>query len=213
MADANISLRYGRKSFDDAAAGIQEFARDLRTIWEGEVKKVSESLKEYLDHVARILAEKHGTPWPGGGGDRLSMRTGQGVASIIRSVEVKGRSWETLSGKIGGLARLSIHEYGGTIRGRKGLLTIPLPAALSARGTSPPFATQWKNTFVARSRKGNLIIFQRRPGGIVPLYVLKEQVYIPPRLGMRAELRNQIPYFTSRAVDAVVADVARQLGG
>lgn len=212
--DFNLSLRYGSRNFDEAAAGIDAFIRDLRQGWSGSARQAGAALREYLMHVAQILAERHGTPWPAGTTDSsLSLRTGQSVQSILRSVKVTGTTWERLSGSIGGRSTLYIHEYGGTIRAKGKLLTIPLPAALSLRGTSPPFARQWKNTFVAETKKGNLLIFQRRPTGIVPLYVLVEQVRVRPRLGMRAELERQIPYFLSRAADMVVRDVVQQLGG
>ena len=54
------------------------------------------------------------------------------------------------------------------------------PAALDSTGqplqSSP---RDWPNTFVAQSKAGNLLIFQRRGTSIVPLYVLKTSVYHP----------------------------------
>ena len=82
----------------------------------------------------------------------------------------------------------NILETGGTIKAKRGkYLAIPLPAALTKAGaprkgkTSP---RDWPNTFVNRSKKGNLIIFQKkgkraRDQRPTPLYVLKKQVKIP----------------------------------
>ena len=209
---SGIFLKFGGKTFSSPEAGLAYAASSIKESWGGQVHTVKQVLREYLDSVARELANKHGGAWPGGtSSDSLSSRTGSLAKSIIRSVNVKGTTWETLTGIIGGNRYLAIHEYGGTIKSKGKLMTIPLPAALSSRGTSPPFARQWKNTFVTRSRAGNLIIFQRRGAGVVPLYVLKSEVYIPPRLGMREEMEDQLPYFAARAADQVVRDFVKKL--
>lgn len=213
MSEIELQLKFGKGSFKDAQEGINDAINLIRATWEGEVRQVSQALKDYLTVVAAELAKQHGGSWPGGTtANSLSMRTGASVNSITRSVKVTGTTWENLSGQIGGRATLAIHESGGTIRARGKMLTIPLPAALSSRGTSPPFARQWKNTFVARTKKGNLLIFQKRGGDIVPLYVLKTSVRIPARLGMQKKLTEKIPYFLSRAADLVVRDFVQQIG-
>jgi hypothetical protein len=68
-------------------------------------------------------------------------------------------------------------------------------------------ARDWPNTFVAKTKAGNLVIFQKRGATIVPLYVLKTQVTIPPRLNMRTSLDAGLPYFVDRAMDAIVRSV------
>ncbi|QXN72631.1 minor tail protein [Rhodobacter phage RcZahn] len=212
MTQDGVLLKFGSRVFDDPSVGIEYAITAIREAWDDQVGTVSAVLKDYLTSVAQELASKHGQAWPNGTtSSTLSKRTGRAVDSIIRSVSVKGTTWETLMGKIGGIHYLAIHEYGGTIKSKGKLMTIPLPAALSGRGTSPPFARQWKDTFVARSKKGNLIIFQKRGLTIVPLYVLKNEVYIPPRLGMRKELEEQLPYFLSRAADRIVDDFSRKV--
>lgn len=212
MTVDGISLKFGGKTFSDPVAGIEYAIQSIQEAWDDSARVVGAVLRDYLTSVASELASKHGTAWPGGTtSTTLSKRTGRAVESIVRSVTVKGTTWETLSAKIGGINYLAIHEYGGTIKSTGKLMTIPLPAALSNRGTSPVFARQWKDTFVARSKKGNLIIFQRRGRDVVPLYVLKNQVYIPPRLGMRAELEEQMPYFMSRAADRIAEEFTRQV--
>ena len=85
-------------------------------------------------------------------------------------MEVKGETIETVEGSISA-GRYGIHEVGGVIRAKSArYLTIPLPAALDRRGVArQPSARGWKNTFVAESKRGNLLIFQRRGAQIVPL--------------------------------------------
>lgn len=72
-----------------------------------------------------------------------------------------------------------IQEFGGIINAKPGgWLTVPLPAALDARRVARRART-YPNTFIQRSRRGNLLIFQRRGKEIVPLFVLRKQVRLP----------------------------------
>lgn len=214
MAEAVLTLQYGSKTFGSVQEGMNQVVADLRKSWDGSVREASVALRAYLTEVAQELANRHSKPWPGGTSDNsLSSRSGEGVRSILRSVKVRGTTWETLSGEIGGRDYLGIHEYGGTMIGKGGkMLTIPLPAALNSKGVAPPFARQFRDTFVGRSKKGNLLIFQRRGAEIVPLYILVDKVTIRPRLGMRKELEAQIPYFIEQATDRVVNEIMRQIG-
>lgn len=93
-------------------------------------------------------------------------RRGRGVALVLRSA-VYG----------------PIHEFGGTITPKRAQwLTVPLPAAMTPAGVVKGRARDFPSTFVARSRAGNLIIFQRGVGGgVTPLFVLKKKVTIPAR--------------------------------
>jgi hypothetical protein len=92
---------------------------------------------------------------------------------------------------------MAMHEKGGVIRAKtSNYLTIPLPAALNGNGTPRQLsARQWQGTFVARSRAGNLIIFQKRGRDIVPLYVLKKSIRIRARLGLKKTLQRLRPLF------------------
>jgi hypothetical protein len=77
----------------------------------------------------------------------------------------------------------------------KKYLTIPLPAAMTKAGVLRGSAQSgmWGETFFARSKKGNLILFGKRVaqkgahagearGAVVPLFVLKKQVQIKARV-------------------------------
>jgi hypothetical protein len=89
-------------------------------------------------------------------------------------------------------------------------LTIPLPAALDARGVPRKrSARDWDNTFVQKSRRGNLLIFQRRGREIVPLYALKPEVRVRARLGVRDELEAGVAGFVERAAAAMIQQLAR----
>lgn len=154
----------------------------------------SQEIRRYMTRVSDELIRRHSGPWPGGTtATSLSKRSGSGIRSIRNfSVRIKGEAVE-------GVWRLrgymNFHEKGGVIRARRAkYLTIPLPAALDHRGV-PRYqsAREWDNTFLGRSRAGNLIIFQKRGNGVVPLYVLKKSVRIPPRLGMRRSLMAERP--------------------
>jgi phage gpG-like protein len=81
----------------------------------------------------------------------------------------------------------TIHETGGVITPKKGkYLAIPLPAALTKSGSQlrgGAFgARDFKDTFFMRSKKGNLLIMQKKgKHSAVPLFVLKKSVTIPAR--------------------------------
>jgi hypothetical protein len=104
-------------------------------------------------------------------------------------------------------ARLSVHETGATIRARGKFLTLPLRAALDGRGISRGPARSFQNTFVARSDRGNLIIFQRLgQDRVVPLFLLRRQVTIPPRLRLRETVAYESGYFLSKAITAMAKE-------
>jgi hypothetical protein len=77
----------------------------------------------------------------------------------------------------------------------KKYLTIPLPAAMTKAGVLRGAAQSgmWGETFFARSRRGNLILFGKRVaqkgahagearGKVLPLFVLKKQVQVKTRV-------------------------------
>jgi len=144
------------------------------------------------------------------GSTSISVRSGALRASVLPiKSEVKDESVQA-GVSIGG----DIARGGGTPAGRyarvhvggnrstvitaknKKFLTIPLPAAKTKAGLTKapaPSDSVWGQTFVAKSKKGNLIIFGRekfvkgkRAGEfktkIVPLFLLKESVSIPARV-------------------------------
>jgi hypothetical protein len=202
-----FQVRFRNRRFNDARKGLEAFARQLQKDWDGSAKVMSQELKEFLDSVAHALASRHGMPWPSGTTDKsLSSRTGQLVSSLERSVTVKGQTWRSLKAYITVGFPGVIHEFGATIKAKEAkYLTIPLPPALDERGVPlKKSARDWENTFVARTKAGNLIIFQKRATQIVPLYLLRETTTIPPRLGLRETINTGLPHFVERAMDRMV---------
>lgn len=205
-----IYFEFRNRRFQDAQKGLEAFAKQIGKDWDGAAKVLSLELRQYLNSVAEALSRRHGGPWPSGTTPKtLSKRTGEMVASIQRSVTIKGKTFQSLQGYISVDFPGVIHEFGATIKPKKvKYLTVPLPAALDSRGVPlKRSARDWDNTFVARTKAGNLVIFQKRGAQIVPLYVLKSSVTIPPRLGMRETLNIGIPYFVERAMDQMVRHI------
>lgn len=83
-----------------------------------------------------------------------------------------------------------IHEHGGQIRPRSAkYLAVPLPAARTKGGDTRGGPRSFANTFFAKSKAGNLILFQNQGKGKkpLPLFVMKKQVTLKPRLGFFEE--------------------------
>ena len=212
MAAFIVEFEFRNQRFQDAEKGLRAFTDTLMQDWDGSARVLSKELKDFLTQVAEALAGRHSGAWPGGTtANTLSKRSGDLTTAIINSVTVAGTTMKTIEGTIGapGIIYARIQEEGGTIKAKSGkFLCIPLPSALDGNGlplkSSP---RDWPNTFCARSRAGNLIIFQRRGTSIVPMYVLRESVTIPPRLGMKKTLDAGLPYFVERAMDQMVKAV------
>lgn len=167
-----------------------------------------QEMRKYLNAVVTTLAQRHGRPYtPGAKRKTLQKRSGAGLRSLKNFlVQKKGYS---VTGHVRLNKYMAFHETGGWIRAKNATyLTIPLDAALNTNGTPKKRrARDWRNTFVAKSKKGNLIIFQKRGRRIVPLYVLKKKVRIPARLGLRKELRKKRPPMR-RAILARIRELA-----
>jgi phage gpG-like protein len=215
MAAYEIEFEFRNKRYTDAEKGLAAFAEAISADWDGSAQVLSREMKAFLDEVAKALAERHGTAWPGGTTEQtLSKRSGNLIASIVDSVRVTGTTMATVQGTIGSdLPYARIQEFGGTITPKKAkFLAIPLPAALNSNGTPIKSSPRdWPNTWCARSKAGNLLIFQRRGTQVVPLYVLRSSVTIPPRLGLRKTLDAGLPYFVSRAMDEMVRSLQEGL--
>lgn len=135
---------------------------------------------------------KSGSPRDGDGEGGIRQALFRRTGSLARGLtfKVTGGSAADLESRIGwtdafSAKRAIVHEDGATIRPRNSkFLTIPLKEAMTPAGVSrQPNARSWPNTFFMTSKAGNLLIAQKRGKGFVPLYVLKESVKIPPRLG------------------------------
>lgn len=191
--ELRTSVNSRRTTFRDAFKGLEALsagAIDFNRM-DPIIKKW---FRNFLTSIAEAQGTRHGKPWPGGtGSTTLSRRSGNLMASVRKSVRVSGNFTDQggeIRGRIGSpLIYARAQEFGATIVAKnspKKWLTIPLPAALDARGIMKlPKARDYPRTFVARSRRGNLIIFQKKGAKkIIPLFVLKKRVKLPPRMNL-----------------------------
>lgn len=201
-----FTVEFRNQRFASATTGLRAFADTIKKDWDGSATILKGELLSFINTMAEALSQRHGGAWPSGTtAQTLSLRSGALVESIVKSVKVEGAAYDDIIGFIGAGFPGIVHEFGATIKAKNKLLTIPLPAALDSRGIPlKKSARDWANTFVARSKKGNLLIFLKQGSKIIPLYVLKDQVTIPPRLGMGDTIKTGLPYFVDKAVDAMV---------
>lgn len=207
-----LQLDWRTRRFADAAKGLNALASHIGGSLTHAPQYVSKELRDFLEGVGEALEQRHSGPWPGGtSSNTLSKRSGWMIEQIKDSVRVSGTLISQIEGEISVPYERKIHEHGGVIKARKAkYLTIPLPAALDSRGVPlKKSAKDWTNTFVAKSKAGNLIIFQRKGAQIIPLYVLKTQVYIPPRLGMGKTIMAGKDYLVDRLVDAILTGLRK----
>lgn len=155
-----------------------EFAKDFAAMGADLFDDIREGLLQwaYYDFVPEM--EERASTGP------LKARSGSLAGSF--SVTETGTTAATWSMTVGTTSKYApMQEYGGTVRPvRKKWLTIPLDAALTPAGVLRAPAPMWRDTFFARSKRGNLILFQKTgKKKITPLFVLKKQTKIPARLG------------------------------
>lgn len=129
--------------------------------------------------------------------------TGGGIAGVVGSGIRSGNR----------VPYADIHENGGVIRGNP-FLAVPLPSALTKAGNPKrSHPRDWENTFVQRSKNGNLIIFQKKQlktkTKLTPLYVLKKSVKVPAR----RYLSRTLDQMTSRIAMILSGTVERALNG
>ena len=148
-------------------------------------------------------------------GQKLRVRTGNLRRSLqerrARKVQERGNE---IIGIVGtNLKYAAIHEYGGTIRPKRAKwLAIPLKGALTARGVARGGPRDFKNTFFAMSKNGNLIMFSKSMGSIIPLFALKKEVKIPKTQYMKSGLKektNDIIKFFSEDIQKEVSRIWR----
>ena len=206
MADSffRLDLDIGGQRYANAELGLAVLAAKSEQAILEMTPIARREMVDILDTVVDAMRQRHSTRWRRGQrlptGDRtgkLAKRSGRGVNNLKGEVKTVG---DDVTGSIYVPFPLSVHEDGALIRKKGKMLAIPLPDALDSRGRPLKRGPRaWRNTFVARSRKGNLLIFQKRGRGeIVPLYVLKDQVKIPRRLGMGVTMEKAAPIYIER---------------
>ncbi|QIG66816.1 putative tail protein [Rhizobium phage RHph_TM16] len=203
--DLRLSVKFKGREYRSPKRGIEAYRAYVEDGFNQTVKQIKPDMIEHLTNVVNVLIERHSGAWPGGTTpNSLSRRTGRSIAALRKGIKVTGNRLDTIRATLDIPLPLAYHEYGYSKRSNGKLLTIPLPAALTPNGV--PLKTnprQWPNTFVATSKAGNLIIFQRRGRRIIPLYLLKDTIKVPARLGARQEMQNAIPHFAERMADEI----------
>lgn len=144
-----------------------------------------------MQYTSRLIQERLS-------GNPLARRTG----TLARSwgVEVFGESIRSLRGVVFSTARHArIHEQGGVVRPvHAKMLAIPLQAMRTPAGVArfhTPLRLTLKGAFlktwIQKSKRGNLILMGQKTkrSKPLPLFVLKRQVTIPPRMGAERMLR------------------------
>ncbi len=201
MITGDIYTRYGGGTSAPGIGGVNECIEGLEVLRTQVIPNaLKTAMEKYLRLIAGRIAARNSAPYsPEGAAKNLMMRSGAGMASVIESVKVEADGIDEIIGRIGGIWYLNTQEDGATITAKRSqYLTIPLPAALDAQGVPlKKRARDWENTFVKKSKNGNLIIFQKNGSGITPLYLLRKSVTIPKRLGMKTELETYLNLFYS----------------
>jgi hypothetical protein len=215
MTDAHeigLSVSYGNKRFRDAQIGLYAMADSLGKSMDDFAQVLSREMRIFVNAELDKLAAKHSGPTTTD--TALATRTG----ALVRALQSGGKVHDAAKladvyGEISLPGKNRIHEYGGTITPKEGeYLFIPLPAALNADGTPKRRnPRQWKSTFIAESRAGNLILFQRVGRKLTPLYALKKQVRVRPRLGLVSQIKSDFPQFADRALAALFDALTKDL--
>lgn len=142
-------------------------------------------------------------------GNPLKVRSGRLRSSISAFT---ARTATGVEGTVGtNVPYARIHEYGGEITPKKGqYLTIPLAAALTGAGVLRKPARDWPDTFVMRSKAGNLLIMQKRKGDdMIPLFVLKKRVNISEKRMFRSAVENN----SDRIKNLFVRNLKKEIQG
>ncbi len=82
-------------------------------------------------------------------------------------------------------------------------LNIPLPPNKTPAGVMRHTASQVfaKGGHIVKSKSGKWIVLGRTHNGFAPMFVLKKEVTIPPRLGMKQAISDELPRLESRIID------------
>jgi hypothetical protein len=207
--EVELEFRFQNRRFTDAAKGLEavakQFDRNVNLI----PRELKKALKEYLDQVRKGLIKVHSKPFSNPAnvpatGERNLLRRRGGIEGI-KTFVTGGKDVNKVAGGLIIPFPISVHEKGATIRAKRAqYLTIPLPAALDSRGVPlRASAREWDNTFVQRSKRGNLLIFQKRGASLVPLFLLKREVTLPPRLKAEQALEAGSDFFVDEAIERI----------
>ena len=208
--DLKMDAQFRNLRHVQAEEGLAQLAKTFGLKTTGLTPLYKRLLKDYLVSVGQAMVEKHSSPYPNRAGENLMVRSGEGMKSRTLPENIKidvKRSGKKITGKgeLHGKFYLRTQE-GMHIKAKKAnYLTIPLPAAMDKKGLPlKKSASEWPNTFVTKTKNGNLIIAQRKSKKeITALYLLRKSVYIPPRLRLKESFQDTSRYFTDTVMDAL----------
>lgn len=218
MALEVIEFRASGREYVNIDAAINQLGASIENALETLTPVMKQEALEFLNLVFLKLQRLHGSPWNQQiptGEDHLFRRSGRGLRDILKSIQAESTGPGEIAYRISASGYMAGHEDDKTIRPTsKTYLLIPLRAALDYRGLrrrTSPF--NWGKTFVAKSKKGNLLIFQKRAGGkIVPLYLLKKEVRQRGKLHFKETFDSQLPYFEQRLFEAISEALEKNYG-
>lgn len=210
--EVGLSVSWGNKRYWDAWKGLDALADTLGRNVDDLGHVVAREMRTFINAEMGKLAKRHsGTATTD---TALAKRSGRLVRELQRGGIVHdGAKIEDVYGKITLPGEYRIHEYGGTIMPREGqYIFVPLPGALKADGTPKKLnPRQWQNTFIAESRRGNLLLFRRVGRKLEPLYALKPQVKIRPRLRLVKQMKRNLPEFADRTLEALFDAITKDI--
>lgn len=206
-----LSVSYGNKRYRDAARGLHALAKSLNKSMNDYAHVLSREMKTFIRDELDKLAERHSGPITTD--TTLATRTG----TLVKSLKTAGTVTEAatiadVQAEIRLPGQYKVQEYGGTVKPKNGYLFVPLPDALNPDGTPKKLnPRQWQDTFIRESKAGNLILFQRVGRKLIPLYALKSQVRVRPRLGLVSQVKADFPDFADRALTALFDALTKPL--
>jgi hypothetical protein len=173
-------------------------SEEVKTLLSDLPSVLFEDAKEAISK-ATINTQKRISDNFGTGSNQLKSRTG----SLRRSLQtrVAGETLNTLTGRVyTNMIYAPLQEKGGTVKAIDKYMRVPggpyLNIPLSANKTPAGVMRQSARDvfsaggFIRRSNAGNYLVC-RNDG--TPMFVLKKQVYVPPRLGMLQAAEDEVP--------------------
>jgi len=212
-----VEVHLAGKVYNDVDAAFNALGERARNALGPQLTRQARSdMMWSLLRIFSAIRNKHGNPWngraPTTGSPDLLQRSGRGLRDIVAGLTTRGSFTNEIEGIIPIRGYMAVHEENTLVTKSPGWMTIPLPAALDSRGLPlRPRARDWPNTFVRRSKRGRLIIFQRRGREIVPLYLLRNQVFIPKRLDTFGHMEDEVTHFEARLMDTLEDHLERML--
>lgn len=205
----------GSQSFEMSADWPGYIGQQLNAGIDASATGVQRAARTHLTNVSKYVEHFHGSkPWNGrlkNDSNRLQRRSGGTIERFKASqrVSATGNGLDKVDAQMN-VGVFGIHLTGGVVSARRSrYLTIPLPAACDRRGVPlKRRARDWPNTFVITSKSGNPLIVHKVGGRIVPLYVLKPSVRIPPRL---IDLPKVWDGYVNRYEIALVTEIERAI--